>query len=62
MEKTHNWTTEQWVEADKDHHLHPFTGFSEQKKSGSRIIEKAKGVFIYDSEGNEFLDGMAGLW
>ena len=62
MERTHNWTTEQWVNADKDHHLHPFTNFTEQKENGSRIITKAKGVYITDSEGNEFLDGMAGLW
>ena len=29
---------------------------------GARIITSARGVFLTDSEGNEILDGMAGLW
>ena len=62
MENTHNWTTEQWVNADKDHHLHPFTNYNTLKEKGGRIIAKANGVFIEDTDGNKFLDGMAGLW
>ena len=30
--------------------------------AGSRMITRANGPFIYDTEGNEILDGMAGLW
>ena len=30
--------------------------------SGTRIIEKADGIYIWDIEGNKLLDGMAGLW
>ncbi len=29
---------------------------------GSRIITRAQGCMIYDGDGNEILDGMAGLW
>lgn len=29
---------------------------------GSRIITSADGCYIYDGEGNQILDGMAGLW
>ena len=32
--------------------------FSERAAS----FEKADGVYIYDSEGNRYLEGMAGLW
>ena len=44
------------------HHLHPFTDHKELRGAGSRMITRADGPFIYDSEGNEILDGMAGLW
>ena len=28
----------------------------------ARVITRANGVFVYDSEGEEILDAMAGLW
>ncbi len=62
MERTHNWTTEEWVKADQAHHLHPFTDFADHAVNGSRIITEANGVFLTDSDGNQILDGMAGLW
>ncbi|MFN0022692.1 MAG: aminotransferase [Parvularculaceae bacterium] len=47
---------------DAAHHLHPFTTHHELREAGPRVITHAKGVYIYDSEGNRILDGMAGLW
>ncbi|MDW7746123.1 aspartate aminotransferase family protein [Halomonas sp.] len=47
---------------DRAHHLHPFTDFKALGEEGSRIIERAEGVYIFDAEGNRILDGMAGLW
>ncbi|MFK0573163.1 aspartate aminotransferase family protein [Endozoicomonas sp.] len=44
------------------HHLHPFADNGALKEEGARIIESANGVYLYDSEGNKILDGMAGLW
>ncbi len=56
-------TTTWWREADRRHHLHPFTDAKELAEAGgSRIITKAEGVWLEDSEGNRMLDGMAGLW
>lgn len=49
-------------ELDAAHHLHPFTTHHELRASGPRVITRAEGVYIYDSEGNEILDGMSGLW
>ncbi|MEM0953580.1 MAG: aspartate aminotransferase family protein [Pseudomonadota bacterium] len=51
-----------WQALDSSHYLHPFTDFKDLAEKGSRIIERADGPFIYDSEGNEILDGMSGLW
>ncbi|MDX1555392.1 MAG: aspartate aminotransferase family protein, partial [Xanthomonadales bacterium] len=31
-------------------------------EKGSRIITRAEGVYIWDSQGRQILDGMAGLW
>ena len=47
---------------DAAHHMHPFTAGSELAAAGARVITRAKGVFLTDSEGNEILDAMAGLW
>ena len=47
---------------DHRHYLHPFTDHKDLGKKGTRIITSADGVYIRDSEGNEILDGMAGLW
>jgi len=55
-------STRDWQSMDARHYLHPFTDFHELGKKGSRIITRAEGVYIYDSEGQKILDGMSGLW
>ena len=47
---------------DAAHHIHPFTSQAELSEKGARVITSANGVFVYDSEGEEILDAMAGLW
>lgn len=47
---------------DADHHLHPFTNTTALNQKGARVITKAEGVYLWDSEDNKILDGMAGLW
>ena len=54
--------TQQVQQLDAEHHLHPFTNSGALNKKGARVIEKAQGVYLWDSEGNKLLDGMAGLW
>ena len=54
--------TRDWQSLDSEHYLHPFTDFHDLGQKGSRIITRAEGPYIYDSEGNKILDGMAGLW
>jgi putrescine aminotransferase len=51
-----------WQALDSSHYLHPFTDFRQLSEQGSRIITRAEGPYIYDSEGREILDGMSGLW
>lgn len=55
-------TTAQWQAADSAHFLHPFTDFQSLAKKGARIITRADGIYIWDSEGHKILDAMSGLW
>jgi putrescine aminotransferase len=54
--------TAQWQDADLRSYLHPFTDYKQLQQTGSRIITRASGVYLWDSDGNRILDGMAGLW
>ncbi|ODN69611.1 aspartate aminotransferase family protein [Methylobrevis pamukkalensis] len=47
---------------DAAHHLHPFSDMKSLNAEGSRVIVRAKGCWLEDSDGNRILDGMAGLW
>jgi len=58
---THN-QTKHWQALDAAHHIHPFTETAALNKKGVRVITKAKGIHIWDSEGNRLIDGMSGLW
>lgn len=55
-------STADWQALDNRHHLHPFTDHQGLRARGSRIITRAEGVYLWDSEGNCYLDAMAGLW
>jgi putrescine aminotransferase len=57
-----NYSLAQLQQIDSAHHLHPFTDHGDLRDAGARMIIRADGPFIYDSEGNEILDAMAGLW
>lgn len=54
--------TETLQAIDAAHHMHPFTMNDELAAKGARVITRAKGVYLTDSEGQQILDGMAGLW
>ena len=54
--------TEEMQATDAAHHIHPFTDTNALNERGARVITRANGVWLTDSEGNKILDGMAGLW
>src|SRR5262249_45246351 len=41
---------------------HPNTNLAQLRETGPLVIERGKGVYVYDSEGKPYLEGMAGLW
>jgi putrescine aminotransferase len=59
---TNHMPTAELQKLDAAHHMHPFSTNAEIAEKGARVITKARGVFLTDSEGVEILDAMAGLW
>ncbi|MDO6479757.1 aspartate aminotransferase family protein [Shimia thalassica] len=59
---TNQMPTAELQALDAAHHVHPFTNQDELTTKGARVIMRAKGVSLFDSEGVEILDAMAGLW
>ena len=47
---------------DSAHFLHPFTDFKDLAARGARVITRADGIYVWDSEGRQLLDAMSGLW
>lgn len=47
---------------DQETVLHPATSILDIESNGSRLIKKAKGIYVEDAYGNQLLDGIAGLW
>ena len=42
--------------------VHPYINLSSFRETGPLIIESAHGVYVYDTEGKPYIEGMAGLW
>ncbi|MDC0660164.1 aspartate aminotransferase family protein [Leisingera sp. SS27] len=59
---TNHMPTAELQALDAAHHMHPFTANGELSQKGARIITRADGVHLTDSEGHQILDAMAGLW
>jgi adenosylmethionine---8-amino-7-oxononanoate aminotransferase len=49
-------------EWDKAHVWHPFTAQADWAASDPLIIDRAEGMYLFDSEGNRYLDGVGSLW
>lgn len=47
---------------DSAHFIHPFTDHGDLATRGARVIDRAEGIYVWDSEGHRMLDGMSGLW
>lgn len=53
--------TKEWQQADTDNYLHPFTNHKELSEKKAAIITQGEGCYVWDNDGNKFLDGLAGL-
>src|SRR3954449_8214135 len=42
--------------------VHPYTNLATLRETGPLILERGQGVWVYDSDGKGYIEGMAGLW
>ncbi len=42
--------------------VHPYINLARFRETGPLVIERGQGVYVYDTEGKPYLEGMAGLW
>ena len=42
--------------------LHPYTNLVRFRETGPLIIERGKGVRVYDERGKDYIEGLSGLW
>ena len=47
---------------DIAHHLHPYTSLARHEEIGPMLLERGQGIYVYDDKGNEYIEGLAGLW
>ncbi len=50
------------VALDRDHLIHPVTGFRAHERKGVTVLESGRGAFVRDVDGHELLDAFSGLW
>ena len=47
---------------DLDSVIHPYSPLHKLRDMGPLILSHGKGVFVTDTQGNDYIEGMAGLW
>lgn len=62
MTSPKRYDTEDLRQKDKDHYIHPWTDFSTFKEEGSLVVSGSDNIYVVDSDGNRFMDGIGGLW
>ena len=50
------------VEWDRKHLWHPFTQMKEWMEEIPVIVERGEGSYLIDTEGNQYIDGVASMW
>jgi 4-aminobutyrate--pyruvate transaminase len=47
---------------DIAYQLHPFTNLRKHETDGPLVITGGRGIYVYDEQGREYLEALAGLW
>ena len=50
------------AERDVDSVLHPYTNLIRHREVGPLVITHGKGVRVFDEQGHDYIEGLAGLW
>lgn len=55
-------TTKDWIALDHQHCWHPFTAQAEWVSEDNLMLESGNGVWLRDTNGNEYIDGNSSIW
>ncbi|PCH82660.1 MAG: aspartate aminotransferase family protein [Hyphomicrobiales bacterium] len=47
---------------DVENLLHPYTPLHKLRETGTLVLERGEGVFVFDTNGKAYIEGMSGLW
>ena len=47
---------------DVSYHLHGYTNAARHLEIGPLVMERGEGIYVYDTNGNRYIEAMAGLW
>ena len=42
--------------------VHPNTNLAQLRETGPLVFERGKGIYLYDTDGKAYIEGVAGLW
>ncbi|MFP6740661.1 MAG: aminotransferase class III-fold pyridoxal phosphate-dependent enzyme, partial [Alphaproteobacteria bacterium] len=42
--------------------IHPYTNLAKHEQNGPLILEEGDGIYVTDTEGKKYIEGLAGLW
>jgi 4-aminobutyrate---pyruvate transaminase len=51
-----------YKQQDIEHYVHPYTNLAEHLEKGPKILSHGKGIYVYDEDGKEYIEGLSGLW
>jgi 4-aminobutyrate---pyruvate transaminase len=54
--------TDSLTRADITNELHPYADARLHERIGPIVIDRGQGIYVYDTTGKEYIEGMAGLW
>ncbi|MFL9869835.1 aspartate aminotransferase family protein [Paraburkholderia fungorum] len=49
-------------QSDINHYLHPYTNLSLHREVGPMVIDRGEGIYVYDTEGKRYIEGLSGLF
>jgi 4-aminobutyrate--pyruvate transaminase len=47
---------------DIAHVVHPYADAREREREGPLIIKRGEGIYVFDEDGRQYIEGLAGLW
>ena len=42
--------------------IHPYTNLAAHEENGPHVMTRGDGIYVWDEDGNQFIEGLAGLW